>query len=128
LKPRRSEAGFVTLIELLVVTVLIIVVVYAVYGRGGGLGGATGVGPEDIGEAHTVPGVALERARGVECEQNLRSIRQAITAYRLENEASPPSLADLRLGISSCPVSHNPYAYDPATGTVRCTTPGHETF
>lgn len=131
MKPKRSEAGFVTLIELLVVTAIIVIVVYLLYGQrnvvGPGGVGPGGVGPGD--EPQTRPGAAISQARALECQQNLRGIRQAIAAYRLESEQPPGSLSELRIGgVTSCPVSGNPYVYDPQTGTVRCTTPGHERF
>jgi len=130
LKPKRSEAGWVTLIELLVVVTLIIIVIHVLYGRGAPAapGGDDQAITDLAGEARTSPGVALERARAVECEQNLRGLRQAISIYRLDREQPPASLAELRISTMACPVSGNPYAYDPATGTVRCTTPGHERF
>jgi len=126
LKRNRSEAGFLTLIELLVVTVIIILVVYMVYGQRGpvGPGGGGAVGPS--GEGLSPAGAAIEQARKVECQENLRGIRQAVAAHRISSEAPPKSLEDLRIGVTSCPSSHNPYVYDPQTGTVYCTTPGHE--
>jgi hypothetical protein len=30
--------------------------------------------------------------------------------------------------ISTCPISHQPYTYDPSTGQVHCTFQGHEGF
>jgi len=30
--------------------------------------------------------------------------------------------------VMKCPVSGKPYVYDPKTGKVHCTTPGHEGF
>lgn len=118
-----------TLIELMVVAVIILVVVYLLYGTNTATTPGGGVITSPSGEARTRPGAALEQARGVECQQNLQGLRQAIAAYRLDNDEPPPSLADLRAtGITRCPVSGNPYVYDPATGTVRCTTPGHENF
>jgi type II secretory pathway pseudopilin PulG len=132
LKRKRSEAGFVTLIELLVVTVLIVIVVYVVYGQRSvhpvGSGGAAGeLGPG--GEGMTPAGAAIQQARGVQCEQNLRGIRQALETYRVSGDDMPKSLDELRLGgATSCPVSGNPYVYDPQTGAVHCTTPGHERY
>ena len=126
MKPKRSEAGWVTLIELLVVTAIIVIAATMLYGPHGsaGGGGVRGTG----GLAQTTPGAALEQARGVECQQNLRALRQEIAAYRIDGERAPASLDEIRGAAKSCPVSGNPYAYDPATGTVRCTTPGHESF
>lgn len=130
MRPKHSERGWVTLIELLVVTVIILVVIYLMYGTRTSPG--AGVTPTTVspggGGAQTVPGAALEQARGIECQQNLRGLRELISAYRIENEQPPASLQELRAGVYSCPVSGNPYVYDPATGTVRCTTPGHERF
>lgn len=114
-----------TLIELLVVTAIIVVVIALLYGRSpSGAGGVT----SPSGQAQTVPGVALEKARGIECQQNLQGLRQEIAAYRMDSEQPPASLDEIRGGAKSCPVSGNPYVYDPQTGTVRCTTPGHESF
>jgi hypothetical protein len=43
------------------------------------------------------------------------------------DETYPASLNELGLPASMlvCPVSQQPYQYDPATGQVRCPTPGH---
>ncbi|UCH33270.1 MAG: hypothetical protein JSV65_11885 [Armatimonadota bacterium] len=128
MKPKRSEAGWATLIELLVVTVIILIVIYMLYGRPTAPSGA-GTEVDDLAtQARTRPGAALEQARAVECQQNLRGLRQEIAAYRMDAEQPPGSLAEIRGGAKACSVSGNPYAYDPATGTVRCTTPGHERF
>jgi len=129
-RPRRSEAGWVTLIELMVVTAIILIVIYLMYGQGSSRRMAGPAGDDltnPSGAAQTTPGVALERARGVECQQNLQGLRQEISAYRIDSEQPPASLDELR-GAKTCPVSGNPYVYDPATGTVRCTTPGHENY
>ena len=126
MKPKRSEAGFVTLIELLVVTAIIMIVMYLLYGQRNVVGPGA-VGPS--GEPQTRPGAAIGQARALECQQNLRGIREAVAAYRLESEQPPGSLSELRIGgVTSCPVSGNPYVYDPQTGTVHCITPGHERF
>lgn len=104
---------------------IIVIVVTMLYGRQSPMGGGGVTSPS--GQAQTAPGAALEQARAVECQQNLRGLRQMISAYRIDNEQPPLTLAELRVGsATSCPVSGNPYVYDPTTGTVRCTTPGHE--
>ena len=126
MKPKRSEAGWVTLIELVVVVAIIAIAVTLLYGRQSptGAGGIT----SPSGQAQTAPGAALEQARALECQQDLQGLRQVIAAYRIDNDQPPSSLDQIRDGVKSCPVSGNPYVYDPATGTVRCTTPGHENF
>jgi hypothetical protein len=125
LKRKRSEAGWVTLIELLVVVTIIVIVVTLLYGRQSPMGAGGVTSPS--GQARTAPGAALEQARALECQQNLRGLREMISAYRIDNEQPPLSLSELRAGgATTCPVSGNPYVYDPTTGTVRCTTPGHE--
>jgi hypothetical protein len=46
------------------------------------------------------------------------------------DETYPASLNELGLPASMlvCPVSQQPYQYDPTTGQVRCTTPGHTRY
>jgi hypothetical protein len=84
-------------------------------------------------EGKPLPVVAMDRARGVACETNLRQLRLAIQSASQGDEGPPASLADLAsLGVVSemrnCPVSGKPYSYDPKLGKVWCTTPGHENF
>ena len=54
-------------------------------------------------------------------------IRAAIQMRTTTDETYPASLNELGLPASMlvCPVSQQPYQYDPTTGQVRCTTPGH---
>jgi prepilin-type N-terminal cleavage/methylation domain-containing protein len=72
-----------------------------------------------------------ERARLVECANNLNQIRQALTMATMSDEENRPrSLADLRAyGVSdtmtSCPVGKVPYRFDPASGRVGCPYPNH---
>ncbi|GBC97947.1 hypothetical protein HRbin17_00442 [bacterium HR17] len=71
--------------------------------------------------APTTLGAAMQRAKEVECLNNLRQLRAAVQQYRAVNETNPPNLQDLRGGVPPvCPVTQVPYTYDPATGTVRC--------
>lgn len=94
------------------------------------------LGPQlksSMGGANTTPGKAIEKAHDVECQSNVMQIRSAITMYRTEHQAPPPSLADVRLNVSNpnftkCPVGHEDYVYDPATGTIHCPHPGHENY
>lgn len=120
----RSEQGWITLIELLVAAVIIMGVAWLYLGRSVQTPG---------GLEQTTPGAALQQARGVECMSNLRSVRQAIGAYRASQEANPPSLDALQsYGISAefrkCPAGGEPYQYDPNTGNVKCVHPGHGNY
>jgi hypothetical protein len=72
-----------------------------------------------------------DAARSTECRNNLAQIRQAIQIRQAgADETTLSSLAQLQLpdSILRCPVSSQPYAYDPAAGTVRCPTDGHMSF
>jgi hypothetical protein len=74
----------------------------------------------------------IQRAKSVECANNLNQIRQAYRmATGVDEENRPRTLADLRTyGVSEslikCPVGGEPFQFNGATGQVRCVHPGHE--
>jgi hypothetical protein len=77
----------------------------------------------------------LERAQGVDCANNLQQIRYALTMSQQTNERFPATLQDLATSGSGitrqmlfCPVSKQPYSYDPSTGHVGCPYPPHRGF
>lgn len=76
-----------------------------------------------------IPQAAMERAREVECQNNLQQLRAALQMARAEGN-NPPDLAALNLGegLLTCPVGREPYRYDPQRGQVSCPHPGHERF
>lgn len=76
-----------------------------------------------------LPQAALERSHEVECQNNLQQVRAALQMVQAEGN-NPPDLASLNLGESflKCPVGGEPYRYDPQTGQVNCSHPGHEKF
>jgi hypothetical protein len=82
--------------------------------------------------AQSLPGRVVQHAMGTECKNNLDQIRQMIMIYRSDNNGeNPPSLSALQClpgKMQQCPISHTDYAYDPSTGEVHCTFPGHEQF
>jgi len=130
-----SNKGNWTLIALLL-AVAIIVVVAAVYFTSGS---ATTVKPNDArldraSEKHTVVGKSMDSAKAVDCRTRLSQIRTGIQSYKTVNtdESNPPTLGDIGLGVSNdyfqCPVTNRPYTYDPSSGTVQCSSPGHEGF
>ena len=110
--------GF-ALIELLVVVVIVAVLAGLYFGVWGKRGG--------MGTTNSTPGEALEKAHGVECASLLNQQRQLIQMKVAEDSQYPAAL-DSSTVPSTCPVSGQPYNYDPQTGTVSCSTPGHEKF
>jgi hypothetical protein len=83
------------------------------------------------GKGNTVPGLVKLSAEDDVCRSSLGQVRLAIQVAQSSGEdAAPQSIEDLRLPKSfySCPLGKEPYAYDPATGTVRCIHPGHEKY
>jgi hypothetical protein len=129
---RTSESGFVTLIELLVVVAIMLFMAYLFLGGQGGTSRQVGreLGPARPGGPTSMPGRSIDAARGAECRSDLDQVRKAIQMQTMESEKPPASLRDLGLPpqILSCPVSHDPYRYDPGTGKVNCVTPGHENY
>jgi prepilin-type N-terminal cleavage/methylation domain-containing protein len=119
----RNERGFLTLIELLVVLAIILGFFWVFTGGGGK--------PSRPGGPTTTPGMAIEQAKNLECRTELSQVRQAIQIYKLSSDGKPPaSLDDLRLPYETthCPVGKQQYVYDPQTGQVHCSTPGHERY
>jgi hypothetical protein len=125
----RDQRGFWTLIELVIVAALIMIAMYLwISADSGGLGGGAPAGyvPRRGGPT-TRPGIALDMAVSVQCMENLRAIRQSLQLARDQDDSYPQSLQELRLPPSSlrCPNTGTDYLYDPATGRVKCLTPGH---
>ena len=125
---RNNRGQIFTIIEILVVAVII---VGAGYYMAGGYLGHSGGKPGQ-------PATPIQRGQGVDCSNNLQQIGLAIQMCRQnsgeENVKLPATLDELadKMGISKsmlkCSVSGNPLVYDPAQGTIKCTTPGHEKY
>jgi len=63
--------------------------------------------------------------------ENLRELRMMIQmATDDRNGVFPSSLTDVpdSIKVRTCPIGGQDYNYDPSTGKVSCTTPGHEGF
>lgn len=118
----NNRGQIFTIIEILVVVAIIVVAGLWISNSYLGLGKKAGSGG---------PATPIERSKGVDCANNLRQIRTAIDMYKQDNERPPAAIQDLR-GLSpsmfNCSVSGKPLSYDPATGRVWCTTPGHENY
>ncbi|HUS81530.1 MAG TPA: type II secretion system protein [Armatimonadota bacterium] len=110
------------LVELLLVVAIIALVAGAYYG----LGRDRGEGDNGEG-ARTTPGQAIEAAKKAECANNLSQLRMLIQSEMTVESDYPRKLnAENGGALTHCPVSGKPYQYDPRTGRVWCTTPGHE--
>ena len=105
-------------VELIVVMVIIAIlaVVYLGLTKRGGAGG----------EAST-PKAAIDKARSVECANNLHQLR-AMIEMKVAEDGTYPAALNPASGMGQCPLTGKPYSYDPQTGRVWCTTPGHETL
>ena len=76
---------------------------------------------------------STNQARRIACIHNQRVISDAITQYQIDhNGGYPAALTDLATYVHRLPeldkctsAPFNPLVYDPATGAVSCSTPGH---
>jgi prepilin-type N-terminal cleavage/methylation domain-containing protein len=114
----RTRRGFV-LIEILVVAAIILILA----------GAYLGLSRKGSKQEKSIPAKSIEKAESVECMSNLNQIRQSVQMDTATGEA-PPARIDtgVTASVSKCPVSGKPYSYDPQTGKVWCTTPGHERY
>ncbi len=121
MKARFSLSFGFALIEIIVVLALLLIVAGAYYGlshKG-----------EKNAPAKSIPAKAIEKAHSVECQSNLQQIRQMIQMEAATGEGFPARIDQgATASISRCPVSGQPYSYDPQTGRVWCSTPGHERY
>lgn len=116
-----------TLVGLLVVIAIMAILAVAVM-RPWAVGGTAKPARAD-GLGNSVPGLVKLKADDTVCASNLSQVRLAIQIARGNaDDQAPASLQELK-GLPkefySCPIGHEPYQYDPATGTVRCVHPGH---
>ncbi len=62
----------------------------------------------------------IDRAKKIECVNNLRNIRMKINLYYSENSRYPNSLNELSNVAPFCPVSNKNYQYDNTNGQITC--------
>ncbi len=120
---RQAESRGLALVSLLAALVIIAILAVLLLSAIGG-GGSSGSGKKKSKAAG-----ALNKARGVQCKQNLELIRSMILEKEIEEGHYPARLRDGGPGsVTRCPQTDKPYSYDPRTGKVWCTTPGHENW
>lgn len=127
---RRPDSGQ-TLVSTLMVILIIGVLAVGLYIGFQNLGAAgEGTSARSDGQGQTIVGQSMLRARDEQCRNRLGQIRSAIQMNATLHEGFPTGLSQLRLGneFNRCPISGQPYAYDPQTGKVGCQHPGHERF
>jgi type II secretory pathway pseudopilin PulG len=114
------------------VTIVLICMLSVAFFYGGGMfqkGGPKSSRADGLGR--TIPGAAEEAARDTVCRSNLTQVRESIMVTQTNGEDThPESLAELHLPaeVLKCPIGHEAYIYDPATGQVHCPHPGHEKY
>ena len=143
-RPRVSR-GFAALIEIIIVAALILggVMLYMNMNKGitqtqkdldavssGKLPTTASGSPLAVTNPTSLAGQAIRRASSEGCESNLRQIRMLIQSYQTDHSCFPASLTELpdSIKIRSCPVSKADYDYNPTTGEIHCTCPGHEKY
>ncbi len=77
------------------------------------------LGPKNV----PTPTAPIEKARAIECLNNLRNLRGSINLYSAEKPGFPTRLEDLEGASPFCPADNTPYVYDNVTGKVSC--PAH---
>ena len=121
-----------TLVATLLTVAIMLVLVVALFKGSSMFGKQSGPAkgrPDHLGT--TILGQVRYDAKDEVCRSNLNSLRQAIQLFEQTNDDHPPTaLSDTKIGddFSRCPIGHEPYAYDPTTGTVHCVHPGHEKY
>lgn len=109
----------------------IIAILAVVFMKGSGAFGASG-SPRADGRGTTVPGLVKAKAQDEVCRSNLQQLRQSLSIAHDTggDEAWPQTLDETHIGSQfySCPMGKEPYQYNPQTGEVHCTHPGHEKY
>lgn len=85
--------------------------------------------PDKLGK--TIVGKSLLKAKDTVCLEQLQEDREMIQLATDPVEGTKPAtLADAKVtgDLARCPIGHEPYVYDPATGQVHCVHPGHEKY
>ena len=114
MKQNKSQGmALISLLLSLIVAAIVMIILIKMYtGTTKNLGG---------GEKSTK--TPIERAKGAACIGQRRSLETTIQVYYIEKNQYPSQLSDLD-GFTEenfqCPLTHNPYNYNPSTGKVTC--------
>lgn len=127
---KLNKRGNLSLIGLLAAVATIVVLAAMYFGKGGGTATVKNDSTllDQTSQKQTIIGKSIDTGKSVDCRQRLNQIRAGIATYKASSgtEQNPASFKDLQMGVSAdyftCPVSNQPYIYDPATGTVKCQT------
>lgn len=126
MRRQRGQTLVATMIVLAIMAILAVALL-----RPWAVGGTQKPSRAD-GKGNTVPGLVKLKAEDTVCQSNLNQVRQFIQIARATADDQPPATLAEMQGMPkeflSCPLGKEPYAYDPATGTVRCVHPGHEKY
>lgn len=120
---KRGQTLVATLIVIVIIAMLSVVLLT------GSLGGGTSHRKDGLGT--TIPGAVKMAAKDDVCRSNLNQVRLGVQVARTNADDTPPAtIEETKLGSDfyKCPIGKEPYAYDPATGEVRCVHPGHEKY
>jgi prepilin-type N-terminal cleavage/methylation domain-containing protein len=116
LSATRRRAGL-ALIELVVAILIIALLAGAFYG----------LWRHGKGKQKSIPAQVKDKAVGVDCQNMLQQTRAGIQMAMIDNDdRPPPSIPNDIAQWAKCPETGQAYSYDPQTGRVWCTTPGHE--
>ena len=121
---RNGQTLVASLVVILIIGILAVVML-----KGSGAFGAKQSTRAD-GRGTTVPGLVKARAEDTVCKSYLGQLRMSLGLAKMDNDDQwPATLQETRLGETyyTCPMGkgNNPYQYNPATGEVKCTYPGH---
>jgi hypothetical protein len=127
---KRLQSGqtlAATLIVLAIIAVLAVVMM-----KGSGAFGVT-KSPRADGRGTTIPGLVKAKTEDTVCRNYLGQLRASLEIAKMNNdEQYPATLEETRLGKTyyGCPMGKGkePYQYNPQTGQVWCTHPGHEKY
>jgi len=123
----NNEKGQLAIIEIVLAVAILVVAAWFIYPRLIGKGTSISDKGDSVVKTRVVG--PMQSAKGIECQSNLGQVRSTISSYVQSNEHYPASLADLGINsVTTCPVSKQPYTYDPAQGKVSCSTSGHERY